>query len=243
MRQKLRGTRGGAQVEEHIDAAAVIAQALNRLPPPPATAEPAAPQLPPEPAPVAAVEPEPQPPPVGHVVVPEPAAAAPAPAAEPEPEPAGDGAAIMRVPYDTPPGVDPLADDLLALGKSLGYDVTSDVGVHWVEIVVELPPDDTAEFAADVDGSWVGFTPSAHSRGVLEVLASELHEIDPGAGFDVVIRARETILCRWPSRAWHVRDADLVAELLTAAPDAAPAPVEAELQRRRNMFRRRATTG
>jgi hypothetical protein len=233
----LRRSHGGAQVDEHVDVATVLAQALNRLPPEPEAValpelEPVAIALP-EPEAVASAVPEPEP---LVSAAPEPEPVAPA---EPEPvTPPADPGAIIRVPLSTAPGSDQLADDLLALGMSLSYDVSSNHGALWREIVVELPPGQPPDFAADMGGSWLDFRPSMHSRGCVDVLWSQLQEVDPDTGFDVVLRAREMVLCRWPSRAWDVRDPEPV------QPPPPPEPEHAEPDPKlRRRFRRRVTAG
>jgi hypothetical protein len=207
-------------LDEPIDVAGVIARALNRAPDEPVVAEPAVGPVVAEPAvgPVVAepaVGPVVAEPAVGPVapepavgpVAPEPVVVeSPEPVATATPEPVDVGVTV-RLPFGTAPEDDPLLSELLALGNSLIYDVTAAVGAHRCdEIVVQLPPGETAEFAARVGGSWGGWRPSGHSLGVLEVFRALLHDVDPAAGYDVVVRPRETIVCRWPHRAWDIRD-------------------------------------
>jgi hypothetical protein len=116
--------------------------------------------------------------------------------------------ATVRLPISTASADDPLVAALLALGNSAMYDLTAAVGAgRWDEIVVELPPGELPLFRTRVDGAWGAWHPSPHSDRTLELFRILLKEADPGAGYDVVVRPREMIVCRWPHRASDARDA------------------------------------
>jgi hypothetical protein len=200
MRLPLRGIARsqshGSTAEDHVDAAALIARYFGAAEPVAEANEGSAAPLPaPAPAEVVAES-----------------DAAPVPAAVSEPAPESDVTAVgatIVVPFGTPAPDDPLAGELLALGNSLIYDLNgASRPRQWNAIVVELPFGELPVVTTRVGGSWVPWQPSRHSRATLELFRTRLQDVDPGVGYDVLVRSREMALCRWPNRAWDVRDPD-----------------------------------
>jgi hypothetical protein len=197
-----RTQRDALAADAHIDAAAIIARSLNRVP-------------------------IPAPPPREDTV-----AEPPTPEDEQVTEPlpvlrddAVEEGVIIRISSHAPRGEDVLVDELVSLGMSVIYDLNSGGPARWDEIVIELPPEHDPVLRASCAGTSAHFAASAHTRGTLDVICAELDDVDPGCGYDVLVRRSEIALCRWPSRASDVRDPEPpaattmpVAEVVAAVP-------------------------
>jgi hypothetical protein len=217
LRRSPRNALGG---EGHVDVAAIIARSLNRAPAPEAA------------PPLELIEPEVlRVPPISlleDTIEIE-------PITEPITEPVAEQGLIARFPLRAPLGEDPLVDELVSLGMSLIYDLTAGGPVRWDQIVVELPPDEDAIVLASLAGTTGPVELSIHSRGSLDVIRAQLDDVDPGCGYDLVVRRTEVIVCRWPSRASDVRDPEPVA----SPPPAEPEPVPPQHEKKRSKFRRK----
>lgn len=141
---------------------------------------------------------------------------APSSAAEPAVDAAG---ATVRVPMSAPSADDALVAALLTMSNSVIYDLRAALGVgQWDEVVVELPCGEAPVVTVHVGGAWRRWRPSSHTSGTLELIRVQLHDVDPGVGYDIVVRPQEMIICRWPHRAWDARDPEPV-DLIEQPPD------------------------